>query len=117
MLCLKKNWFWGFAVLLCAAQVHAQPFYNELTYTPQTTRYIERFGDERVNLYEQKYATSPWRGEYDQDSEPKSDYCGPTAGKNALNWYGNDVSYSTLASEMKTNDYRVPKSFGVCQKA
>jgi hypothetical protein len=42
---------------------------------------------------------------FDQDDEPEDNYCGPTAGKNLLHWYGKARSYETLASAMSTNDW------------
>jgi hypothetical protein len=48
----------------------------------------------------------PWTQRYDQNDEPIANYCGPTAVKNTLYWYGVDnVGYYTLGSEMRTNNW------------
>jgi hypothetical protein len=38
-----------------------------------------------------------------QWDEPDENWCGPTAGKNLLYWYGADVPYSALGGPMQTN--------------
>jgi hypothetical protein len=48
---------------------------------------------------------SQWTQTYQQSDEPDDNFCGPTAGKNLLFWYGADVGYGTIASEMHTNTW------------
>jgi hypothetical protein len=53
----------------------------------------------------------PWFGQYTADDEhPYVSYCGPTAGKNLLYWYGSDTglgspSYATIGAEMNTDNW------------
>jgi Ca2+-binding RTX toxin-like protein len=56
--------------------------------------------------------TSQYTEQYLQSDEPVENFCGPTAGKNLLFWYGADVGYSTLASEMHTNTWDTALVFG-----
>ncbi len=50
-------------------------------------------------------ASEPWAGEYVAANEPAENYCGPTAVKNFLRWYGMDEDYEVLGSEMRTNTW------------
>ena len=47
----------------------------------------------------------PWTQQYVEADEPGANFCGPTAGKNFLYWYDQDVDYATLAGEMNTNTW------------
>lgn len=48
----------------------------------------------------------PWQGQYAQgDEQPFVNYCGPTAIKNFLYWYGADATYADLGNEMRTNTW------------
>jgi hypothetical protein len=55
--------------------------------------------------------SNTWGGTYNQNEEaPFLSYCGPTAGKNFLYWYGidhgiDDPSYATLGAQMKTDKW------------
>ena len=74
---------------------------------PGVERCVYQAGDE-VDLYlspADQFTKEPWQGEYRQSDEPEENFCGPTAGKNFLFWYGRDESYSSLASAMKTNTW------------
>jgi hypothetical protein len=46
-----------------------------------------------------------WTGTFQETDEPTVNYCGPTAGRNFLLWYGIDASYAELGSEMRTNTW------------
>jgi hypothetical protein len=50
-------------------------------------------------------ASEPWEGEYVGADEPDDNYCGPTAVKNFLVWYGSDEDYAVLGDEMRTNTW------------
>ena len=56
-------------------------------------------------LYLDTTATTAYEGKYLQADEPIKNYCGPTAGKNLLYWYGIDPSYSSIAKKMQTNTW------------
>jgi hypothetical protein len=59
-----------------------------------------------------------WGGRYSQSDEaPNVSYCGPTAGKNLLYWYGLDTGlgnppYTTIGAEMHTNTWDGGLVFG-----
>jgi hypothetical protein len=44
--------------------------------------------------------------------EPAVNYCGPTAVKNFLSWYGSDEDYEVLGGEMRTNTWYTDAVFG-----
>jgi hypothetical protein len=58
-----------------------------------------------VRLYMNRTDKEPWNGTYFQDDEPDVNYCGPTAGKNFLAWYGLTDLYGALSKEMETNSW------------
>jgi hypothetical protein len=60
--------------------------------------------DEWVSLY-LGAACEPWYGSFFQADEPHENYCGPTAGRNLLDWYGVPSTYAQLGSEMRTNTW------------
>jgi hypothetical protein len=60
--------------------------------------------DNNLFVYEGQ-ACTPWNGLWIQADEPGANYCGPTAGKNVLDWYGEELSYGQLANEMNTNNW------------
>ena len=68
-----------------------------------------RVRDDGITLYlDPNDPSSQWTGTYVQSDEPQVNFCGPTAGKNLLFWYGADVDYNTLAGEMRTNTWDFP---------
>lgn len=56
-----------------------------------------------VDFWEVEHPTVRGYATVIQDDEPDINYCGPTAGRNFLSWYGLDAPYDNLGSEMKTN--------------
>jgi hypothetical protein len=68
-------------------------------------RCIERGEDGTVNLYLNPLDPSPWKERWAQQDEPEKNYCGPTAAKNFLFWYGMDSPYEDLAAELNTNHW------------
>jgi hypothetical protein len=81
-------------------------FSNGVTRCVQT----DAAGDVRLYLTPDRQsvffgAPAQWTGTYQQSDEPDVNYCGPTAGKNFLTWYGEDAPYAQLAQEMNTNSW------------
>ena len=74
---------------------------------PTFARYTMTFADSRVSLYETSSSRCdvPWNGWWGPSDEPERNYCGPTAAKNLLFWYGHSSDYSALGSEMRTDDW------------
>jgi hypothetical protein len=70
-------------------------------------RYSSSLADGSTSLFydDTTVPCAPWNGFWVQACEPASNYCGPTAGRNLLAWYGEEVSYATLGSEMSTNSW------------
>lgn len=79
-----------------------------ITFTGELTRYVkvEAYFVRSLYLDEASVtANTPWSGTFEQADEPEVNYCGPTAGRNLLSWYGKDVSYATLGVDMRTNNW------------
>jgi hypothetical protein len=70
-----------------------------------------RVRGDSVRLYLNATDHVEWEETYVQSDEPVVNFCGPTAGKNLLSWYGADVPYSTIAAEMRTNAWDFPVVF------
>lgn len=70
--------------------------------------------DGGVDLYLDRSAIAgeTWNGAYVQDNEPAKNYCGPTAGKNLLVWYGSDPAYPDIADAMRTGEWDTLPIFG-----
>ena len=71
--------------------------------------------DGTVDLFLDPTKTSRiWTQTYQQNDEPHENFCGPTAGKNMLYWYGHDVDYDPLGASMQTNTWDSSKLDDVC---
>jgi len=81
------------------------PWCNQIEVTPGVVRCVQVPGDGTVSLHLSPGDMTPWEQEWVQGDEPDVNYCGPTAGRNLLYWYGTDVSYATFAAEMRTNEW------------
>ncbi len=71
-----------------------------------------RAGDDGTVDQRWDLASEPWAGAYVQADEPSENYCGPTAVKNFLAWYGSDEDYAVLGEEMRTNTWYTDDLFG-----
>jgi hypothetical protein len=70
------------------------------------TRYVRKRASGAFDLYLDATLGNPWEESYVQADEPSANYCGPTAGKNLLAWYGNSaVTYAALGAAMSTNSW------------
>ncbi len=75
---------------------------KEIHINDTTTRYVKTTRKD-VKLYLSEYADQ-WNESYVDSDEPRSDYCGPTAVKNMMSWYGQDfISYEDIGRDMKVN--------------
>jgi hypothetical protein len=75
-----------------------------LNILPTVQRFTSSLPDGRVALFYNSACTQ-WNGHWKQSDEPHKDYCGPTAGRNLLDWYGEEVTYNQLGSEMDTDNW------------
>jgi hypothetical protein len=66
-----------------------------------------------TNKYQDRSGGSP--PPYLQSDEPEQNFCGPTAGKNQLFWYGTDPAYGSLAGAMKANSWTADVFDSRCQ--
>jgi hypothetical protein len=90
--------------------------FGPLQVPPSTTRYVYSSVNEFVDLglitnFDVPHSNL-WYGDYDQTHEPHPNYCGPTAGKNLLSWYGLDVGYDVIGGQMKTNNWDEAAAIG-----
>ncbi|MDQ3367103.1 MAG: hypothetical protein M3680_16895 [Myxococcota bacterium] len=81
------------------------PWCTQIEVTPGVTRCVAAPGDGTVSLHLSPGDLTPWEQQYVQADEPEPNFCGPTAGRNLLFWYGHDVSYATFAAGMRTNEW------------
>jgi len=103
----NKNALWVLVMILALpAAGAADEFMDPVRVSGGVNRYIKRYGDARVDLYINRGDRAPWEQRWSQSDEPHRDYCGPTAGRNLLFWYGRDASYRVLGRDMKTNNWR-----------
>ena len=87
----------------------ASTFSERIKVDNNTWRYLMKLQNPYLNFMDPEDSLEVWTERWIQDDEEDAgytNYCGPTAGKNVLYWYGNDtVSYSTMGSKMKTNNW------------
>jgi hypothetical protein len=85
--------------------VSCAPICDPLTVATGVERCVRARPDGTVDMHLSRVDPAPWEQQYVQANEPHVNFCGPTAAKNFLYWYGVDAPYATLAAEMRTNSW------------
>ncbi len=97
------------AVWVGLSRVRTQAFdgVEPVQISQSLTRYAKKQASGAFDLYLTSALGTAWEQSFVQANEPEVNYCGPTAGKNLLWWYGNTgVTYAQLGSAMNTNGWQ-----------
>ena len=81
------------------------PICDPLTVASGAERCVRARPNQTVDLRFSALDALPYKVQYQQADEPEENYCGATAVKNFLYWYGSDVDYRGIAGEMRTNSW------------
>ena len=91
--------------------------YREIPITTNLNRYVSKASNDEINLFltmDSLCNGSSWEQQFTQsDEEPEINYCGPTAVKNTLFWYGIEKDYLILGEEMRTNTWDNDEEVGL----
>lgn len=84
--------------------------YREIPITTNLNRYVSKASNDEINLFlttDDICNDNFWEEHVVQENEPEDEqnYCGPTAVKNTLFWYGIEKGYLSLGKEMRTNTW------------
>jgi hypothetical protein len=90
------------------------PVCGRLDLVSGAERCVRSRSDQTVDFRFTQFDLKIWTEQYAQVDEPtgSENYCGPTAVKNFLTWYGSDADYGSLAQEMRTNSWDTGPVFG-----